>query len=375
MNPKTQDHLPASSLSRSGASEASLAAQADHPGVTPDSDLDERSLLAWCGANVPDFAGPLSIRRFEGGQSNPTYQLLTPGRRYVLRRKPMGELLSSAHALDREFRVLRALHDARFAVPQPLAFCGDEATLGAIFYVMAMVDGRVIWDGRLPDQSAAERTQIYWAQVDTLAALHRLEPNAIGLSDYGKPGDYFPRQMSRWTRQYRQSSPAPNADMERLISWLPSKRPTEVTPRLVHGDFRLDNLVLHPTEPRVSAVLDWELSTLGDPRADLAHLLMHWTTPAHERNSLLGLDLEALGIPGLEDVIRRYERETGLPVADHLDWLMAFALFRVAAILQGVAARASHGTAASPKGLAAQARVAPLAETAWMFACRAGAAA
>lgn len=338
-------------------------------------DVDATALGRWMQGSVEGFAGPLEVRRFAGGQSNPTYQLVTPDRRYVLRRKPPGALLASAHAVDREFRVMQALGRAGYPVPRTYALCEDEAVIGSMFYVMEMVEGRILWDGRLPDHTPEERAGIYEAQIQALAALHRLEPQAVGLADFGRPGNYFGRQVARWTRQYRASAGPDYPEMERLIEWLPQSLPPERPARVVHGDFRLDNMVLHPDEPRVVAVLDWELSTLGDPIADLTYFLMHWVTPAHERNSLNGLDLRALGIPTLEQALERYLELTGERMAVSLDWCLAYNLFRLAAILQGVAGRARAGAANNARAFQAQDRVGPLATAAWSFARRAGAAA
>lgn len=331
-------------------------------------DLDPVRLAQWMESAVAGFAGPLEVLRFAGGQSNPTYQLRTSARRYVLRRKPPGMLLNSAHAVDREYRVIAALGGAGFAVPRAYALCEDESVIGSVFYVMDMVEGRILWDGRLPRVAAEQRRAIYDAQVDTLAALHRVDPVATGLGDFGRPGNYFARQVARWTQQYRESDGPRYDAMDRLSAWLPERLPADRPPRVVHGDYRLDNMVLHPTEPRVLAVLDWELSTLGDPIADLTYLLMHWKTPAHERNSLAGLDLAAQGIPTLEAMLERYLAATGDRLGAPLEWYLAYNLFRFAAILQGVAARGRAGNANNARAGLAQQRVGPLSEAAWAFA-------
>ena len=336
----------------------------------PTDDLDAVRLSDWMRQAVEGFTGPLEILRFAGGQSNPTYQLRTPGRRYVLRRKPPGQLLASAHAVDREFRVIHALGKTGFPVPRAYALCEDESVIGSTFYVMAMVEGRILWDGRLPDAGPAERRAIYDAEIDTLAALHRVDPVAAGLGDYGRPGNYFARQVARWTRQYVESDGPRYEAMDRLIAWLPERLPADRPARIVHGDYRLDNMVLHPTEPRVLAVLDWELSTLGDPIADLTYLLMHWVTPVHERNSLAGLDIAALGIPTLEEMLARYLAATGDSLGAPLEWYLAYNLFRFAAILHGVAARGRAGNANNARAGLAQQRVGPLAAAAWAFAER-----
>ena len=354
-------------INQSSTSTAAIdAVQNEPPRAT--NDLDAVRLHDWMKRAVEAFAGPLEVLRFAGGQSNPTYQLRTPGRRYVLRRKPAGQLLASAHAVDREFRVIHALGKTGFPVPRAFALCEDESVIGSVFYVMGMVEGRILWDGRLPDVGAAERRVIYHAEIDTLAALHRVDPVAAGLGDYGRPGNYFGRQLARWTRQYVESDGPRYEAMDRLIAWLPERLPADRPARIVHGDYRLDNMVLHPSEPRVLAVLDWELSTLGDPIADLTYLLMHWVTPAHERNSLAGLDIAALGIPTLDEMLERYLAATGDSLGAPLEWYLAYNLFRFAAILHGVAARGRAGNANNARAGLAQQRVGPLAEAGWTFA-------
>ena len=335
--------------------------------------LDEGALDAWLTAHVEGYAGPLTIRQFKGGQSNPTYELTTPGRTYVLRRKPPGVLLASAHAVDREFTVISALYAQGFAVARPYALCTDEGVIGSIFYVMDKVDGRVFWDLKLPGLAPAERRAIYEAQTDTLAALHAFDPAAIGLSDYGKPGNYFARQVGRWTKQYRASEIEPIAAMDRLIAFLPDSLPPEGPTRIVHGDFRLDNLILDPSEAKVRAVLDWELSTLGDPMADFSYLLIGWAIPASLRNGLAGADLKELGIPSVEETVERYAEKTGTAPPQNLDWLFAYNLFRLAAICQGIAGRVRDGTAASAHAKTMAAQVEPLSDAAWGFARKAGA--
>lgn len=352
---------------------------APRPGVgtpmTDADDLDLRRLARWLEANVDGFEGPLEARRFAGGQSNPTYQLITPGRRYVLRRKPSGALLKSAHAVDREFRVIDALHRAGFPTPRAYALCEDDGVIGSMFYVMEMVDGRILWDGRMPGFTPAERSAIYDEQIRVLAALHSLEPAAIGLSDFGASGNYFARQVARWSKQYRASEGEPIPEMDRLIAWLPTSLPPERAPRIVHGDFRLDNMVFDAAEPRVLAVLDWELSTLGDPIADLTYFLMQWVLPPGERNALHGLHLEAHGVPSIEQVLARYAALTGGDGPRSLDWCFAYNLFRIAAIVQGVAGRFVAGNASNAAAAQAAGRVPPLARAAWTFALKAGATA
>lgn len=339
----------------------------------PSDDLDANCLKEWMDSAVDGFSGPLKVMRFAGGQSNPTYQLRTPTRDYVLRRKPPGQLLASAHAVEREFRVMQALGERGFPVPHAYALCEDENVIGSAFYVMAMVEGRILWNGRLPDLAPAERRCIYEAKIDTLATLHRIDPEAAGLGDFGRPGNYFARQVARWSKQYQQSDGPKYAAMERLVAWLPTNLPADRPARIVHGDYRLDNMVLHATEPRVIAVLDWELSTLGDPIADLTYLLMHWATPEDERNSLSNLDLASWGIPSMQEMLNRYLAATGDRLDAPIEWYLAYNLFRLAAILHGVAGRGRAGNANNSRAALAQQRVGPLAETAWSFAEMAGA--
>ena len=340
--------------------------------VDPRYRLDEAALDAWMRAHVSGYAGPLTVRQFKGGQSNPTYQLVTPSRKYVLRRKPPGKLLPSAHAVDREFTVISALSAQDFPVARPYALCTDDAVIGSMFYVMDKVEGRVFWDLKLPDLTPAERRAIYEAQTDTLARLHAFDPAAIGLGDYGKAGNYFARQVGRWTKQYRASETALIPAMDRLIAFLPESLPPEGETRIVHGDFRLDNLILAPETAEVRAVLDWELSTLGDPMADFSYLLIAWAIPASLRNGLAGADLEALGVPSVEEMVDLYAAQTSARPAN-LPWLFAYNLFRLAAICQGIAGRVRDGTAASNHARAMAAQVQPLADAAWDWARKAGA--
>lgn len=341
--------------------------------VDPRYALDADRLDEWMRTNVAGYAGPLTIRQFKGGQSNPTYELTTTGKAYVLRRKPPGTLLPSAHAVDREYRVISALHTRGYPVARPHALCTDEAVIGSIFYVMDKVEGRVFWDLKLPGLTPDERRAIYHAQTDALADLHGFDPAELGLGDYGPPGNYFARQVGRWTKQYRASEIDPIPAMDRLIAFLPDSLPPEAPARIVHGDFRLDNMILAPTEPRVLAVLDWELSTLGDPMADLSYLLIAWAIPATMRNGLAGADLEALGIPSVEETVERYATRAGVARPDNLDWLTAYNLFRLAAICQGIAGRVRDGTAASSHAKSMAAQVEPLSAAAWAFAKKAGA--
>lgn len=340
--------------------------------VDPRYRLDEAALDAWMRAHVSGYVGPLTVRQFKGGQSNPTYELVTPSAAYVLRRKPPGVLLPSAHAVDREFQVISALAAQGFPVAKPHALCLDETVIGSIFYVMDKVEGRIFWDLKLPGLTPVERRAVYEAQTDTLARLHAFDPAAIGLEEYGKAGNYFARQVGRWTKQYHASETEPVPAMDRLIVFLPESLPAEGPSRIVHGDFRLDNMILAPDRAEVRAVLDWELSTLGDPMADFSYLLIAWAIPASLRNGLAGADLKALGIPSVEETVERYAAATGMRPAN-LDWLYAYNLFRLAAICQGIAGRVRDGTAASAHAKTMAAQVGPLSDAAWGFAKKAGA--
>src|SRR3954469_19515939 len=269
--------------------------------------FDEAALERWMQANVAGYAGPLEVRQFKGGQSNPTYQLITPGKKYVLRRKPPGKLLPSAHAVDREYKVITALGTTGFPVAKTYGLCTDDGVIGTWFYIMDMVEGRILWDQSLPQYQPAERRPIYMDKIRVLAELHNTDYLAIGLEDFGKPGNYMGRQVERWTRQYKASETMHIPEMERLIEWLPKTLPEQEKTSIVHGDYRLDNMIFHPTEPRVAAVLDWELCTLGDPLADFTYLLMNWLN-----GSLATVtDLEARGIPTVAQAVEYYCSLTG----------------------------------------------------------------
>lgn len=335
--------------------------------------IDERALETWMQANVAGYAGPLEVRQFKGGQSNPTYQLITPGKKYVLRRKPPGKLLPSAHAVDREFKVISALYPTGFPVAQPYGLCTDDAVIGTWFYVMGMVEGRIIWDGTMPDSNPTERAAVYKAKIETLAALHNTDVAAVGLSDFGKPGNYFGRQIDRWTKQYVASQTQDIDAMNQLMAWLPKTLPADDKTSVVHGDYRLDNMVLHATEPRVAAVLDWELSTLGNPLADFTYLLMNWVMPSDSgRSGLANSDLKALGIPDVNETVALYCAATGRKGLPELDWYFAYNSFRLAAICQGIAGRVRDGTANSPQAVSMGERVPLLANAAQGFARKAG---
>ena len=308
------------------------------------------------------------IEQFKGGQSNPTYLLsAADGRRFVLRRKPPGKLLPSAHAVDREYRVISALHGAGFPVARPHALCEDEAIIGTAFYVMDYVEGRVLWDQSLPGMTKAERYAIWDELNRVIARLHMLDYRALGLDGFGKPGNYIERQIARWTKQYQASETEPITAMNELIAWLPDNIPPETGTTVVHGDYRLDNTIFDPREPRILAVLDWELSTLGDPLADFAYHCMSWHIPPGQFRGIGGLDLAALGIPGEGEYIAMYCKRTGRAGIDpsHWDFYMAYNLFRIAAILQGIAKRVVDGTAASAHARDAGSRARPMAELGW----------
>lgn len=340
--------------------------------------FDIDTLSAWLVRNLEGFKGPLTVEMFKGGQSNPTYKLITPGRSYVMRSKPgpVAKLLPSAHAIEREFTVMRGLAGTDVPVPRMECLCEDESVIGRAFYVMEFMQGRVLWDQTLPGMSNSERTAIYDEMNRVIAALHSVDPQRQGLGSYGKPGNYFERQIGRWGKQYLGSITQPIPEMDRLIAWLPEHIPVaargDSVTRIVHGDFRLDNLMFHPTEARVLAVLDWELSTLGHPLADFSYHCMTWHTPAGLGRGIGGVDIASLGIPSVAQYIRRYCERTGLAAPEVLerDWnfYMAFNMFRIAAILQGIAKRIEAGTASSAQAAQSAAGARPMAELAWQFA-------
>ncbi|WP_374565434.1 phosphotransferase [Ideonella sp.] len=340
--------------------------------------FDVAALEAYLAARLPGFAGPLSVEQFKGGQSNPTYKLVTPGKSYVMRSKPgpAAKLLPSAHAIEREFRVMAALHDTDVPVAQMHVLCEDEAIIGRAFYVMEFVDGRVLWNQALPDCTPAERGGIYDEMNRVIAALHTVDVAAVGLADYGKPGNYFERQIGRWSKQYLASVTGPNPAMDKLLGWLPAHIPAsardESQVSIVHGDYRLDNLIFDRAQPRITAVLDWELSTIGHPLADFSYHCMSWHIPAGVFRGIAGLDHAALGIPGERDYVRRYCERTGRADVDAVmaDWnfYLAYNLFRLSAIAQGIAKRVVDGTAASSQARATGDAAPHLAQLAWQFA-------
>lgn len=334
--------------------------------------VDKVALGAWLEANVEGFHGPFDLAKFPSGQSNPTYKISAASGEYVLRRKPFGQLLPSAHAVDREYRLLSALHPLGFPVPRPLALCADPEVIGAIFYVMEVARGRPYADGALPEFDPATRRRMYEQLVDTLADLHNVDPEAADLGDFGKPGNYFERQVMRWTRQYRDSQTDYLPEMERLIGFLPETLPDQTRTSIVHGDYRIDNVVFDG-DGTLTAVLDWELATLGDPLADFSYLAMQWMMPADGGAGLSGLDLGTLGIPSLDEIVRRYSERAHVPVADKLDWYFAYNLFRLAGIVQGIKKRVIDGTASHARAEEMARRVPMLAQAAWSFAVKAGA--
>jgi aminoglycoside phosphotransferase (APT) family kinase protein len=330
--------------------------------------INEASLDRWMRQNVEGYHGPLKVLQFKGGQSNPTYRLDTLGGSYVARRKPFGKLLPSAHAVDREFRVISALHKQGFPVARPYALCIDDEVIGSAFYVTSMEEGRVFWNPTLPSQSPRDRSIIFTDKIRTLARLHSYDPEVLGLGDFGKPGNYFARQVDRWTKQYRASAIEVIPEMDHLIEWLPRTVPPKERVSVVHGDYRLDNMIFHPIEPYVIAVLDWELSTLGDPMADFTYLLMQWVM-----EGLKGADLRRLNIPTIDEAEDIYCRASGRSSIPDINWYLSYNLFRLAGIAQGIAARIRDGTAASEKAAESAALSIPLARASWSFAQKAGA--
>ncbi len=335
--------------------------------------IDEARLCDWMAANIEGFAGPVTIGKFAGGQSNPTYRIDAANKSYVLRRKPLGQLLPSAHAVDREFRVISGLYPSGFPVAQPFGLCSDDDVAGSMFYIMDMVEGRTIWNGAMPHSTNSERRAVYLEMTDTLAALHNIDVAAAGLSEFGKPGNYFGRQIERWTRQYKLSETEVMPHMEALIKWLPQTMPEQTRTSVVHGDFRIDNMIYDATLPKVKAVLDWELSTLGDPLADFTYLAMAWVTDNEGRSGVADIDRKALGIPELDEIVERYCAATQRDSVPDMNWYFAYNFFRLAGIIQGIKKRVIDGTASSAHAKAMSERVQPLADKAWHFARAAGA--
>jgi len=332
-------------------------------------DLDPTRLGAWLTAHVENFGTLKGITKFPGGQSNPTYRVEDEHGAHVLRRKPFGKLLPSAHAVDREYRLIDALHPTAVPVAKPHALCEDPDVIGSEFYVMEMVEGRTFWNGALPDSDPTERRALYRAMIDALARLHAVDPEKVGLGEYGKPGNYFARQVGRWTKQYRMAQTDDILEVERLIEWLPQTMPEQDRTAIIHGDYRIDNMIYAPDRPEILAIIDWELSTLGDPLADFAYLAMNWAMPHGERGAQLGgLDLPALGIPTLDEATEQYCELTGRTSVPDLNWFFAYNLFRLVGIIQGIKKRSLEGNASNANAEATAARIVPLAKQAWAFA-------
>ncbi|MBO0334742.1 phosphotransferase family protein [Sneathiella sp. CAU 1612] len=330
-------------------------------------------LDSWMRENIEDYTGPLQVTKFADGQSNPTFKIETNGDTYVLRRKPIGNLVASAHAVDREFRVISALQAQGFLVPRTYALCMDDSVIGSAFYVMAMIEGRVFTDQLLPDVAFEDRRAIFVSQAETLAKLHSYDPAQIGLADYGKPGNYFERQVRLWQRQYRAAQDRDIPEMEKMLEWLPQSVPTQQSLSIVHGDYKLHNVMFHKTSPKVEAVLDWELSTTGDPLADLSYMLMQWIRNDELFGGLAGVDLAALNIPTLQEMAEIYCNAAGRTEVPDLNWYFAFNMFRLAGISQGIVGRIKAGNASSEKAHIAAGRIVPLAKSAWEYAQKAGA--
>ena len=372
MEPRQEDQAGPSEGPRrvTTATEANSGTTAVRDGYA----LDEGALDAWMRANVEGYAGPLTIEQFRGGQSNPTYKLVTPGRAYVLRKQPPGHLLKGAHAVDREARVLTGLAKAGFPVAHMHGLCLDESVIGTIFYVMDMVEGRIFWDAAIPGVPREERARLFDAMNATIAQLHGIDYEGVGLGDYGRPGNYFERQIARWSRQYLEDTDAGrDPNMDRLVEWLPANIPPGDETAIVHGDFRIDNMIFHPTEPRVLAVLDWELSTLGAPGADFAYHAMMYRMPPHIVAGLGGADIGALGIPTEEEYLAAYCARRGLDGMPGYDFTVAFNFFRLAAILHGIKGRVLRGTASSAQARERVNVLPELMELAWAQALKAGA--
>jgi acyl-CoA dehydrogenase len=332
--------------------------------------FDENVLATWLKEKGLLDKASLAVRPLTGGQSNPTYLLTSGQQRYVLRKKPPGPLLPSAHAVDREYRVMQALQNSAVPVPKLFAFSEELEIVGTPFYIMEYLDGRVIVDQSLPTFSKEDRSLVYQDMNRVIAALHSVDYATVGLETFGKPGNYFGRQIARWSRQYKEANTEDIPALHALIEWLPANIPVGEQTSIVHGDYRLDNLVLHPTEPRAIGLLDWELATLGHPLADFAYHCMSWHIPASLWRGIGGLDLSALGIPDEAQYLKQYSQTTGLDGAEHWDFYIAYNLFRMAAILQGIARRAADGTAASNDALETGNKARPLAEIGWKYAQR-----
>jgi aminoglycoside phosphotransferase (APT) family kinase protein len=336
-------------------------------------DLPLDRLEGWMRDHIEGFRGPLAAEQFAGGQSNPTYRLLSGAGSYVLRSKPLGQLLPSAHAVDREYRVMRTLSGTEVPVPEVHALCEDDSVIGSAFYVMEFLDGRIFWDPRLPGLAPAERRAMFQSMNTVITALHSVDHVKVGLAEFGRPGNYMARQIARWSRQYQASETEKQPAMDRLIEWLPRHLPPEGASRIVHGDYRIDNLIFHPTEPRVIGVLDWELSTIGDPLADFAYHAMAWRVTPELFRGLAGVDLAALGIPTEGEYVTAYCARTGHSRTPDWEFYIVYSLFRLAAIMQGIAKRAIDGTAASLEAVELGRLARPVGEQAWTLARSLGA--
>lgn len=335
--------------------------------IEPQHRFDEQRLLEYLDAHLDGFKGPLKVNQFKGGQSCPTYQLEAASGRYVLRRKPPGKLLQSAHAVDREYQVISALFDAGFPVPRTYLLCEDESVVGTMFYVMDFIDGRVFWDPTMPQLDREQRGAAYDSMNATMAALHSFDVAKLGLSDFGRPGNYFARQIGRWSKQYLASETQSIIEMDKLMEWLPANNPADDTSQLVHGDYSIHNVLFHPREPRVVAILDWEISTLGHPLGDLSYNTLLWYAPRFDGGMATfgGVDTEALGIPTLERYLSTYKALTGGDAGEHFGFYKAYTMFRLACIYQGILGRVRDGTAANPHAEELAERIRPLAQAAF----------
>jgi aminoglycoside phosphotransferase (APT) family kinase protein len=337
------------------------------------SDLPEAELSDWLRINLPDDVEVRAIRVLSGGQSNPTYRVTTARRDLVLRRKPFGELLASAHAVDREYRLISALHPVGYPVPEPVALCQERDVIGAEFYLMEALDARVHFDGMLPDYQPAERRAIYEAAIATLATLHAIDPDTVGLQSYGRPGNYFARQVDRWTKQYRAAQTEEIEEVEKLIDWLPRTVPEQKRTSIVHGDFRIDNMLFAKRSASVMAVIDWELSTIGDPLADLSYFAMAWMMPSDwHASGIHDADFASLGIPPLDEVVEIYCEISRWKELPDLRWYFAYNMFRLIGIAQGIKRRMLDGNASSDNALDATSHLKLLAKKAWVQARLAG---
>jgi len=344
------------------------------PDAKTGDEINLEALERWLAGRVDGFKGPIRLTKFPGGQSNPTYRLDTADQSYVLRRKPFGVTLPSAHAVDREHRLIAALHPTDFPVARPIALCADDSVIGSIFYVMELVDGRSLANGALPGETPQARGEMYRALTIALADLHTINPATVGLGEYGRPGNYFERQVGRWTKQYRASQTDDIPEVEALIDYLPGTVPDQTGVSIIHGDYRIDNALFEPGGTRIKAVLDWELSTLGDPLADFTYYVMQWAMPADGVGAGLdGIDFASSGIPTLDETVALYCARTGRDSVPAMDWYFAYNLFRLVGIVQGIKKRIIDGNASSDKAEATVAQLVPLATRAWDFARRAGA--